>query len=237
MKKRNVIFAGFLILFFAASAALADLKETSNIGTVKSAETAGKYTYIKLDEQGKEVWLATSPMNVSVGDKVEYSGGSLMKDFHSKSLNKTFDYIVFVTRVRVLGKEPLSDKQAVPQDDYHKNTQKDKKTLAAPKSGEIKKAEGGKTVKEIFAEKEKLKDKAVTLRAKVMKVSKNILGKTWLTLSDGTGASPDNKIIAVTLDEAGIGDVATVKGTLKTDVNLGAGYKYKVLIDEAKVTK
>jgi len=75
------------------------------------------------------------------------------------------------------------------------------------------------------------------LRGKVIKVSRNILKKNWITLSDGTGTAPDDRIVAVTTDLVTPGDVATVTGTLKTNVNLGAGYKYKVLIDDAEFAK
>ncbi|MEF9425915.1 MAG: hypothetical protein L0956_01590, partial [Candidatus Mariimomonas ferrooxydans] len=100
MKTISALASLFLILFFIVSVASAkDTKrpdEISYIGTVISTQTAGKYTYIKLDEQGKEVWLATLPLNVSVGDKIEYMGGDVMKDFHSKGLDKTLDSIRFV---------------------------------------------------------------------------------------------------------------------------------------------
>ena len=79
------------ILFFAASGlSVEDAKdakrpkppeEKSHIGTVTYTKNAGGYTYIKLDEQDKEVWLATLPLNISAGDKVEYTGGDVMKDF------------------------------------------------------------------------------------------------------------------------------------------------------------
>lgn len=212
-------------------------EEKSHTGIVTSTQTAGGYIYIKLDEQGKEIWLATMPINVSAGDKVEYKGGYIMKDFHSKTLNKTFDSILFVTRISVLNGNSLASKQPIQGDEYHKNLAKNKQTLSMPKSGEIEKAEGGKTIKEIFSEKEELKDKVVTIRAKIMKVSKNILGKNWVTLQDGTGVLPDNKLIAIALESVNIGDILIVEGTVKTNVNIGSGYRYKIILEDAKFTK
>jgi hypothetical protein len=77
----------------------------------------------------------------------------------------------------------------------------------------------------------------VTVRAKVMKFNENILGKNWVTLQDGTGVSPDNKLIATTLESVNIGDIITAKGIIRTDVDTGADYKYKVLLEDAKFTK
>jgi hypothetical protein len=73
-------------------------------------------------------------------------------------------------------------------------------------------------------------------RAKVMKVSQDILGKNWVTLTDGSGKSPDDKIVATTKETPSVGAVVTVSGRLKTNVNLGSGYQYKVIIEEAKFT-
>lgn len=237
LKKAIVVL--FILFFVAPELSAEDVKdaerpeEESHIGTVTHTKHAGVYTYIKLDEQGKEVWLATFPIKVSVGDKVEYIGGILMKDFHSKAMDMTFDFILLITQIRNLNDNPLEDKQP----EYHESLSENKSTLSIPKSGEIEKAEGDKTIEEIFSEREQLKDKEVTVRAKVMKVSKNILGKSWVALQDGTGVSPDNKLIATTLESVNIGDIITAKGIIRTDVDIGTNYKYKVLIEDTKFTK
>jgi hypothetical protein len=78
-----------------------------------------------------------------------------------------------------------------------------------------------------------LADQQVSLRARVVKVSEDILGKNWITLQDGTGDEPNNKLIATSAEIAHIGDLVTVSGVLRTDVALGSGYTYKVLLEEA----
>ncbi len=70
-----------------------------------------------------------------------------------------------------------------------------------------------------------------------MKVNKNILGKNWVTLADGTGKIPDNQLLVLTKETADTGDIITVSGVIKNDVNIGAGYEFKVLIDNAKLIK
>jgi len=61
--------------------------------------------------------------------------------------------------------------------------------------------------------------------------------KNWLTLSDGTGKSPDDNITATTTDDVKNGDILVVKGILNLNVNIGSGYKYKMLIENAKLSK
>ena len=60
----------------------------------------------------------------------------------------------------------------------------------------------------------------------------NILKMNWITLQDGTGTPPYDKIIFITNKIPRINDTLTVKGTVKTDVNLGGNYKYKVLLEK-----
>ena len=70
-----------------------------------------------------------------------------------------------------------------------------------------------------------------------MKVSKNILGKNWITLQDGTGTAPENTLLATSAELAEIGDLVTAKGMVNIDVDLGSGYKYKVVLEETTFSK
>jgi uncharacterized protein YdeI (BOF family) len=100
-------------------------------------------------------------------------------------------------------------------------------------------AADGKTVADVVANKAALKDKTVTIRGQVVKVSNGILGKNWVHLQDGSG-SPDkgnNDIVVTTKDEAAVGQVVQASGKVRTDVDIGSGYKYAVLVEEAKLRK
>lgn len=229
MKPLKMIGATFLAaLCYASSGFAADAEIHS--GTVTYAKTAGSYTYIKLKESGKESWLAALPMIVAVGDQVEYVGGDTMKDFKSKAMNQTFDSIRFVARIHVVNKD-------MPMDAVHRGSKAGNTLAVAPVQGEIAKPKGGRTVAELFNDKDKLNGKKVLARAKVMKVSQNILGKNWVTLADGTGQSPSDKMVATTMETPAVGSVVNVSGLLKTNVNLGAGYQYKAIIEEARFTQ
>ena len=96
-----------------------------------------------------------------------------------------------------------------------------------------------RTVAEIVAKGAELKDKNVLVRGKVVKYTPNVLGKNWVHLRDGSGSAADgtNDVLVTTNDETKIGDVVLARGTVRTDVNLGSGYAYKVLVEEAKLQK
>ncbi len=235
MNFKKVLMFILSVLLCSVSGAYAD--NESHFGTVVETMNAGNYTYIKLDEEGNEVWLAARPIKVSAGEEIEYAGGVPMKDFQSKSLGRKFESIIFITKIRVLNRAPENESAETAPADNHNYSPKKSKTASLPGKGEIQRAKNGKTVHEVFTEREQLKDKEVILRAKVIKVSTNILGKNWVTLSDGTGTAPENKITATTSEVVNPGDILTVRGTVKNNVNIGAGYKYKVMIGDAGFTK
>jgi len=108
---------------------------------------------------------------------------------------------------------------------------------AAPKFdfSKIVKLKDGKTVQEIYQEKTKLKGKRVALRGKVVKYNGAIMGKNWLHLRDGTGKEPANDLTVTTQTKAKVGDTVVVEGTVTLDKDFGAGYKYDVIIEDAKV--
>ena len=108
---------------------------------------------------------------------------------------------------------------------------------AAPKFdfSKIVKPKDGKTVQEVYQEKAKLNGKRVRLRGKVVKYSEAIMGKNWLHLRDGTGKEPANDLTVTTQAKAKVGDTVLVEGNVTLDKDLGAGYRYDVIIEDAKV--
>lgn len=105
--------------------------------------------------------------------------------------------------------------------------------VKVPEAGDIKPLPDGKTIADIYAESDQLKNESVSLNARVIRVKKAFMGKNWIVLQDGTGSKPDNKIVATTQEVVNPGDLVTVKGTLATNVDLGRGYSYKVMLEEA----
>jgi hypothetical protein len=92
---------------------------------------------------------------------------------------------------------------------------------------------GAKTVAEIYADKAKLAGQPIVLRAKVVRVVQNIMGKNWLHLRDGTGGPDANDLTVTTPASATVGQIVTVKGVLSVDRDFGSGYRYAVIIEDA----
>jgi len=126
-----------------------------------------------------------------------------------------------------------------PNDAVHRNAG----AVKAPDVGNVKvpKATGpeAKTVAEIVTKGADLKDKSVVVRGKVVKYTAGVMGKNWIHLRDGSGSAADNTndVVVTTKDETKLGDVVLARGMVRTDVNLGSGYSYKVLVEDATLQK
>lgn len=194
-------------------------------GEVLETRNVDSYTYLRLKTGDGEIWAAVPTTAVKNGAVVTIGNAMTMENFESPTLKKKFDKILFGEIV-----DP-STKTASPHGAA---------TPAAPVV-KVAKATGpdAKTVAEVVKGKAALKGKPVVIRGQVVKVSLGILGKNWLHLQDGTGTAGDgtNDIVVTTKDVVARGDIVTVKGTVHTDVDLGSGYAYAVLIEDAAVGK
>ncbi len=196
-------------------------------GTVEETFNAGGYTYLRLKTSSGDTWAAVRETAVKKGDKVSMSVQMTAEKFESKTLKRTFDKILFGTLE--------GGNTATPAQQHM--------SVATPDTTPIKvaKAEGSdaKTVAEIWAAKDSLKDKPVVVRGKVVKFLGGILGKNWIHLRDGSGSADksDNDIAITTGDVVAVGDVVTISGVVHVDKDFGAGYRYPVIIEEAKVSK
>ena len=203
-------------------------------GTVLEVMDVDSYTYLLLKTKDGETWAAVAKAPVKKGADVTIENATVMNKFESKALKKTFDKIVFGT----LGGAGASAAGAGgDMAAMHSGLPK------AADVGDVKvpKASGpdARTVAEIITKRTELKDKTVVVRGKVVKYTAEVLGKNWVHLRDGSGSATDNThdVLVTTKDQAKIGDVVVVKGIVHTDRDLGSGYTYKVLVEEATLQK
>ena len=216
-------------------------KASSITGKVVETMNAAGYTYVQVDDGEKKVWAAAPEFKVAVGDEVIVPQGMPMNNYHSKSLDRDFDVVYFVDSI-LNPNAPAAVAGAVDPNakmpENHPNTKVSADTAAKVDLTGISKAEGGKTVAELNAGKADLNGKEVTLRGKVVKYNAQIMGKNWLHVQDGSGDATDgsNDITVTTMTEAKVGDTVLVTGKLTLDKDFGYGYKYALIIEDAKVT-
>jgi hypothetical protein len=195
-------------------------------GDVLEVKDVESYTYLRLKTTSGETWAAVPKTTLAKGAKVTIENVMVMNNFESKSLKKTFPTILFGT----LGGTPGAAKDIATA---HSGIAK------MADSGDIRvtKASGAnaRTVAEIVAKSAELKDKPVLVRGKIVKYNAGIMGKNWIHLRDGSGSAADdtNDVLVTTANPAKVGDVVLVKGVVHTNKDFGAGYAYKVLVEEA----
>ena len=105
----------------------------------------------------------------------------------------------------------------------------------------VHKPEGplGRTVEELHQQKDILANKPVQLRGTVVRSTTGIKGMTYLHLRDGTGdpSKETHDVTVTTASEAAVGDNVDVEGIVRKDVDLGLGYHYAVIVENATLQK
>lgn len=241
---RNLVLVISMLAFFPVIPAMGQMPQTAQASSrakVISTMNSGGYTYVEYDDNGQKKWLAGTEIKLNKGDTVEYSGGMPMTNFESKTLKRTFPTILFVSSLAVAGapnKAPSAPSTAAPAAAVATNPHAQTPAEATKiQPGSIPLATGGLRVADCLTKKNELKGKNVTVRGKVVKFNANILGKNWIHIQDGSGTGSAADITVTTTPAAmtAIGKVVLVSGKLVTDKDFGSGYKYDVMIEEAKI--
>ena len=195
--------------------------------TVKEILNANAYTYLLVSEGEKEFWIAVPKTDVKVGKKYSYEGGMEMKNFESKDLNRTFDSVIFV--------EGLIDPGSPAAKEVAINPGNTITSLKLSKG--ITLAKDAISLHDLFSGRDKLEGKTVILTGKVIKFMPEIMNKNWIHLQDGTSYKGFNDITVTTLAKVKVDEIVTLKGTVVLNKDLGSGYKYDILIEDAVVVK
>jgi len=239
MKRHNnflaIVLACFSLSLFnagiinTAQAAQESPKEIKHItsgnihGTVTEVIDVAGYTYAEVDTGKEKVWAAGPPTPINKGDVVSFTSQMPMQNFHSKTLERDFSTIYFISNYITDNKKP-SNASAHSQI---------KQQVSEPVKG-IEKVQGGHTIAEIYSDKNSLKDKTVRVRGKVSKFTPSILGKNWVHIRD---SSTTDDLTVTTADIVAIDDVVVCEGRLELDKDYNYGYLYPVIMEGATVTK
>ncbi len=220
-------------------------------GSVAAIENVDNYTYVQIAAPGATNWYAVPSHAFTIGEEVIVPRGGLpMKDFHSETLDRTFDMVYFVGAIKQVnasaqaalpaGHPPINGVNAPAQASLPAGHPPINGVVTAPAQGEsdlsgIERPEGGTTVAEIYEQKDALAGKSVVVRGRAVKVANGILGKNWVHLRDGSGKEGSNDLTLTTTDAITVGDTITVSGTLLLDQDFGSGYRYDVLLEVTEI--
>jgi hypothetical protein len=90
------------------------------------------------------------------------------------------------------------------------------------------------TIAELFKNRDAYVGKKVTLRAKVTKVSRQIMKRNWIHLEDGSRfMNMDDLVFTSTQTPPKVGDIVYATGTVVKDKDFGYGYFYPLIVENA----
>ncbi len=204
-------------------------------GEVLEVIAVENFTYLRINTHAGEIWTAVVNAPVKKGNVVSIKDAIVMKNFESKILKRTFSTILFGNLVGApsAGGQNASSPMPIGMGSSfialsHKWRSGTTKIQKANEAGSL-------TVAEIVKDADKFEGKSVVVRGKVVKYNPDIMGKNWIHLRDGSGSELEqtNDILVTSSEPVQPGDVVTFRGKVRTNQNFGAGYAYKVLIEEA----
>jgi len=211
-------------------------------GEILETMNSGGYTYVKLDTGKQQVWAAASETQVSVGQRVTVPAGMLMKDFPSKTLDRTFPEIWFVGGIYPEGRGPEdvphSHDGGMPGGAMEQMANDGSHNQVAEAGVDpVAKVAEGHDIAGIYAAGAGLGGKTVKVRGRVVKFTPNIMGTNWIHIQDGTGEGPTADLTVTSSGSVNVDDVVVVEGVLAVNKDFGAGYRYSAIIENAKITK
>jgi len=188
-------------------------------GTVVDTLQGGGYTYMQIDDTKKKYWVAVEGTKVEKGTEVRFTEELKAKNFESKSLNRTFDEIVFASNLQYRTNVPEKGNLELITEQVKESPYKQNGTMS---------------VKEAWEKRVSLNAKTITIRGRVVKASANIIGRNWIHIQDGTGEGSEvGRIVFTSKELPKVGDVVTASGVVSVDKDFGSGYFYKIIVENA----
>ncbi|PCH53844.1 MAG: hypothetical protein COC22_01525 [Flavobacteriaceae bacterium] len=192
------------------------------------------YSYLKIKENSVEKWLAVPTIKAEIGETYFYKGGMEMPDFTSNELKKTFKSVLFLGSISKT-KEAVDAKPYQHDPSILKNSKakavNEKLTLT------VESIKDGISISELMKNKKKYEGKTVKIKGQVTKFSAQVMTRNWIHLQDGTDFNGEYDLTFTSSDLVSIGSVVVLEGKVTLNKNFGAGYFYKIIIENAALIK
>ena len=230
--KSIYVFAAAIIVFLTTCQSntrerVENLAPNANQVIAEEVIQTSNYTYVLVSTDNQEYWIAISKADVQKGETYFWSDGMEMNDFTSNELGRTFESIFLV---QDFTDQPILQTAWMPS-----SSMAGKPQTPENKDIKIQPIEGGITIAELYANKESYDGKTVKVTGKVMKFSPYIMDRNWVHLQDGTKDGDNYDLTITTKAFINAEDVVTFEGIVALDKDFGAGYVYKVILENAEI--
>lgn len=186
---------------------------------------AERYTYLKVTEKADTFWIASTKFEPKKGNTYFYRGGLLKTNFESIEHKRTFDRIFLVSSIMDAAAHPggnIDNIEELPS------------APVAPTA--TKKIAGTIKLNDLLKSKESFSGKVIIVSGKIVKANYGIMGKNWYHIQDGTKAGGKNSDLTITSAEnLPMNANVNFEGKIYLNKDFGAGYKYDIIMEEAKM--
>lgn len=201
--------------------------------SVENYLSVGKQLYVQGQEKGHTIWLVIPSQELMEGDQLFFTGSGIIRklNYRSEELNRSFDSILFVDKV-------TRQKKTLQHEEHHEEM-----TMPPGHSGGkvapvkqdllFKSLKGTVIIARLYENKKQFVNKKVKVSGVVVKVNRNIMGRNWVHLQDGTDFQNNFDLTVTTMEEVNKGDTATFEGIIALDKDFTAGYFYEVIMEQA----
>lgn len=189
-----------------------------------------KYTYLNVSEDGQMTWIAIPKMDVKKGGTYYYRGGLKKTNFKSVEYDRVFETLYLVSGI---SEDPGMNESGgmaggSPHGDGAGEPQLEQKTKIEPVSGGI-------TIAELMQNRAKYEGKTVRIKGRCVKLNNMIMSRNWIHLQDGSMPDKAIDLTVTTTDNVALGTIVALEGVIALNKDFGAGYKYDIIMEEAKL--
>jgi len=179
---------------------------------VEQSVSRGETQLLAVQESQWRFWVQVPNVGAEVGDHVLLGKGKPRYDVEVPELGTRASQVIDITHVAVV----------------------DAETALLAIAGDP--PDGAVAVETVFAELGQRKDQPIVVYGTVTKAT-SAVGSVWVHLQDGTGdpESGTHDLMVQTQAKVTAGQRAGFRGTLRKDADLGFGYQYQALVEEAEL--
>jgi len=237
---RNLAYTFLVALFFVFFSASCNrtTTETHSIETpagthkvvVKEVQQTTVYTYLFVEENGKEYWLAINKQEAKPGETYFFEASYEMNNFESKELKRTFESLLLVDNIRTT---PETGAAMPPHGMGMKSS--GSVTPVDYEIEAIKHEPGELPIGDLYKDPSAFEGKKIKIRGKVVKYNGEIMDRNWIHIQDGTSSGGKFDLTITSLEQVNVGEIVAFEGVIAVNKDFGAGYRYDVIMEEGKI--
>ncbi len=227
------------------------LQPDDNMVIVQEVLQTTRYTYLQVRSKDSTCWLAMPLTQAATGETCYYVNAMLMRDFHSRELNRTFDAVYFIDGIHrgphAQNSQARSRVPAAGEDiSSEVSMAGTKRSLAEPHSGstaqiirrtdiQVKPEKDIVTISQLFSGKNRYAEKIIRVKGTVTRINPGILHRNWIHIQDGTSFENNFDLTVTTTMEVKPDDMVTFEGRISLNKDFGYGYFYAMIMEDAVI--